>query len=509
MTTFVRVEIDGTVYNDVITGLVTSKVGDTNSASDFSLTYSNVQGQFTNVFTIGKEVGVWLSDMAIPITGGTKIFIGILEDRKFSGKSGKERITILGRDYTARLQDLTIPPTVFTNEEISDIIAVIMADVPDVTYNKVATGLTLQRIAFNHNNIFDALKRLAGDVFTFFIDTNKVLQFKTKGTTSSGKVFNNTNIINATWLQTRKEIVNQVWVYGDKELNGFSENFTADGVGSVFKLQFSPYSINVKASGLQKKGGVLEMISVPVSGEQYLVSFHDKQFVFTSGTEVGNNIPVSGVLIETSYDKASPIIKFGRDRSSIAAYGLKEKIIQNKTIKDPNEAVQVVKDEIAAGANLKVQGTLYIDGEISLTAGQTCLVDLPNDGIDNQTYEMLEIKYTIDKKKLLADQGIKIIVNKKIKDFTDTMKDALLSIRDIQGADIDTSDGLTRLEFAEGSIGIKQNWYLKTRNIGSSIVFDSDTRFAFDTPSGLSPGSWFFDALSGIPFTITKSGGIF
>ena len=76
----------------------------------------------------------------------------------------------------------------------------------------------------------------------------------------------------------------------------------------------------------------------------------------------------------------------------------------------------------------------------------------------------------------------------------------------LQAGDIGSTDILTRLEFATGSVGLKRNWFAKTRGIGSSIVFDSTTLFAWDT-NGI--GSVFFDALSGIAFTTVASGGTF
>ena len=51
----------------------------------------------------------------------TNIFVGILESIEFSGQENTQICTIKGRDYTARLMDVTVEPSIYTNSEISTI----------------------------------------------------------------------------------------------------------------------------------------------------------------------------------------------------------------------------------------------------------------------------------------------------------------------------------------------------------------------------------------------------
>ena len=503
MTTYSKLNVAGTTRNDFTNGWVKSLTGETNSSSNFSFTFMNYNGEMSNVFTVGEVIEVWIGSTA---PAATKIFTGILENKKLGGGQTKNRITITGRDYTARLQDITIQPEVYTNEEVSDIIDDFMTKyAEDVTYNKVVTTTTVPRIVFNHMSIFDALKRLADlSGYYFYVDTDKVLQFAEKGSVSSGVTLDNTNVTKATWDTTRKQISNQVWVYGGEYLSGFAEVFTADGAGSVFTLKHKPHSLNVTVSGIQKIGAVADMISTAPTGVNYLVDFHEKQFIFTSGTDAGYNIPASGLAVSGTYDRSLPVVKVGRNRDSISQYGLKEKVIQDDTIKDPNEAMDLVKSELNENGLPFKSGNLDVTDMNYLVAGQSILVNLPNDEVVNKTYNLLQVQYTLTPEKLLSDQVISVRVNRKITDVTDTIKQLIEDVKAIQGGQIADADIITRLETGIGSIGIKRVWKVSQRNVGSSIVFDSTSKFGWDT-SGI--GSVYFDALSGINYSDTISGG--
>jgi len=506
MTTYTVVKVDGTAYPEYVTGKVVSSIGENNTATNFSFTYMNYTGYYTALFNVGDVVDVWIDDAVITDTNNaTKIITGIVEDIDMSGTQVKNSIVISGRDYTARMQDITIPPEVYTNQEVSNIIDDFIAKyAEDITYNKVVIGTMIDRISFNHTSIFDAVKRLA-DLCNcyFYIDTDKVLHFKIKGTVISGKTFDNTNTTKAKWKITRREMVNQTWVYGDSIMMGKTDVFTANG-GSVYTLTYEPHNITVTVNGVVKRGDVFEMVSQPESGTHYLVNYHDKQIIFISGTNTGNNIPTSGTgAISGVYDRAMPIVKFGRDRVSVSAYGIKEKVISDKNIKDPQEAVDRIKKELELYANPKRQGTLDVEDVVYLVAGQTCIVNLPNDGVTNQTYTMIEIYYDLNKNNLLTDQVISIKVNKRVGDVTDTLKQLIEDVKLLQGDNILEPDILTRVEFAIGSVGTKTNYTVSTRNIGSAFYLDHATNSILNV-SGLK-----LDGLSGASGTwvANQSGG--
>ena len=433
------------------------------------------QPRFMVVFRGNGGSETYIDDLVITDNTNNKIFVGVLEDINYGGKQNKNSMTISGRDYTLTLQDITIPPEVYTNEEVSDIIDdFITKYVPDITYNKTVLGNVFERIAFNHISIFDALKRLADECGAYFyIDVYKVLQFVRKGSSVADTTFDNTNVTDARWRKTRKDIVNQVYVYGDKVLTNWSQTFTANGAGSVFDLTYKPHNTKVTSSGILLGGGIENVNIEPSSGVQYLVNFQDKQIVLTSGTEAGYNIPGSLDSVIVDYDRNTPIVKFMRDRESIKGYKLKEHIIVDRNIKDPVEAVKKAKSELSLNKDPKLTGIIFLKSTLNLNVGDLVTVNLPFDAINNQQYQMIEVTYDFTKQKMLADEVLSVKVNKRIKTLTDTLKNMMQDIKQLQAGDISDTDVLTRLEFGAGSIGIKRNWYVRSKDIGSSFTLDS------------------------------------
>jgi len=433
------------------------------------------QPRFMVVFRGNGGSETYIDDLVITDNTNNKIFVGVLEDINYGGKQNKNSMTISGRDYTLTLQDITIPPEVYTNEEVSDIIDdFITKYVSDITYNKTVLGNVFERIAFNHISIFDALKRLADECGAYFyIDVYKVLQFVRKGSSVADTTFDNTNVTDARWRKTRKDIVNQVYVYGDKVLTNWSQTFTANGAGSVFDLTYKPHNTKVTSSGILLGGGIENVNIEPSSGVQYLVNFQDKQIVLTSGTEAGYNIPGSLDSVIVDYDRNTPIVKFMRDRESIKGYKLKEHIIVDRNIKDPVEAVKKAKSELSLNKDPKLTGIIFLKSTLNLNVGDLVTVNLPFDAINNQQYQMIEVTYDFTKQKMLADEVLSVKVNKRIKTLTDTLKNMMQDIKQLQAGDISDTDVLTRLEFGAGSIGIKRNWYVRSKDIGSSFTLDS------------------------------------
>jgi len=223
--------VNGLKTTDNISLDITSATGVNNSASSFKANFNNERGRNKTAFTVGDEIFTFADDTvdvhtyAFPYTFDftllNKLFTGIIEDVNFTGKAEKEKVTISGRDFTARLQDATVEPVVYNDTEVSVIVKdIISNNVSDITTTFVdVTTTTLGNIAFNHTPVFDALKKLADlSGFYFFVDSDKVLHFKNKGSIVSGSTFDNTNIVKSIFKTTDKEIANKVWVYGGRQL---------------------------------------------------------------------------------------------------------------------------------------------------------------------------------------------------------------------------------------------------------------------------------------------------
>jgi hypothetical protein len=481
MAIFNKLTIKGTEYSDGRNLTIKKNTGESNSASTFQVSFDNQNGRYSNVFNVGDEVVIYADLDVNPAV--TKIFTGILEDIDFKGKGTSgikgERLTLRGRDYSARLMDSTVQPVTYQNQEVSVIVLDIMStNVDDITVNNVnTTGTTLTFIQFTQKNVFDALRELSElSGFIFYIDENKDLHFEEKSTISTGTTLDNSNVIKSRFKETRKEMVNKVWVYGSRVNLGMQDTFTADGVGSVFTLTRrgdSTAGLTTTVAGtIQMGGGALD--SSYSSGTDYLFDEPNKNIVFVSGGSPGidySSIPTNGQSVVVDYFFTNPIVKFGQDDSSLNVHGPKTKVIVDENITDPQLAKDRVTDILNRFGNPISQGNLEIFGLPSLIAGQTIVVNLPNEEQSSQTYDLLTVEYNFDTKRMFKNSVIKVKVARKLTDILDTIKELIQSVKALQTGDISTADIVTRLQYATGSVSAKVfSWFVKTRTTEDSYI---------------------------------------
>lgn len=463
------VQINGVSFTDYRNMVVVRSMDQYNSSSNFTITYDSPFGRHSNDFSVGNEVEIFADDS----DGTTKLLVGIIERVKFRGKDTRQTVTLKGRDFSLRLQDATVDPVVFTDSEISTIVTnIINNNVSDVTTNNVeVTETTLKRIVFNHTPVFEALKqlsKLAG--YYFYVDNDKDLNFKKRDNIDSGIVLDNTNITKADLNETREGMFNSVFVYGDRALDGFNETFTADGTGSVFTLLNKPRNTTVNVNNNIQKGGVFELTVEPVSGADYLVSFNDRTITFISGTDLGySSIPSNGSSVSIDYFRDIPIVKAGIDRDSITLFGKKEKIINDKSINDPNTAVDILKAELE-NANPFKGVEVTIQGWNNITPGNTARVRLSDFNIDEDV-GILSVAYDFNKKTVNSEDIITIRLDKKVRDITDEITDIRARLNAIEESDRQETDLITRLETVQNEFSvIGSYWTISTRTLGSSFI---------------------------------------
>lgn len=481
MVIFTDLDVGGTSYNDNFNFVVRKTTGEFNSSSSFEVTFDNRDGSYSDTFSIGDEVTIIAEKDVDPPTD--TIFLGTLENIKFAGMPNKEIVILSGRDFTARLMDATIPPTVFNNSEISTIVTSIVSNNTTgiTTTNVDVTPVTLSHITFKHLSVYDALKQLADLAgFYFYVDISKDLHFELKGAITSTTVLNNTNVTQAKFKARDDQLYNEVWVYGGRQLTGFNETFTADG-GSVYNLQYKPRNTNVLVGGSTqpKIGGIFEMItSLDVgSPTQYLVDFDQKSVIFISGTNTGDHIPVSGTdSIIVGYDRTVPIVKLAIDPPSQTQYGKRSHVIVDETIDDPNMAADLAVDKLNRHKDPAKQGDLVLQGVSTLNPGDSILVNLPNQDIDNEIFDIMEVMYDFTAENVRSEEVILVRIAKKVPDILDTIKQMMLDIKKLKAGDSDSSDLITRFLLANGSLGPRASeWSVSTRSLGSSFVLGNAT----------------------------------
>lgn len=444
---------------------VKKSLGDINSSSTIDIKFNNYNGNYSTDFTIGDEIKTYVS--------GINIFTGILTDIAFKGKELKEDLSLVGKDYSYNLIDRTVEPEVYTNMTTGSIVRdIINKYTQGITTTNVVEGGSISRITFNQTPVFDAIKQLSDmNAFTFYIDENKDLHFGDLGSVSSGYTFGSGNILTTNFKESRDGIFNEVWVYGDRYLDGFKQTITTPaGGGSVFTLLYKPHNVAITVSGaIIQPGGIYNMS--PGSNVKFLVNFDDKQIIFTSGTTFGANIPSQGNDVIFDYMRNLPIIKMGQNNDSINKYGKRVKIIVDKNIKDAATAELVKLSWLEQYSDPLKQGTISLNNVYGLIPGQMCNVNIPIYGINNQEYQMTEINYDLTQENLYRGNIISLKLNKSLPDITDNLQDILSQLKKIQSTDISNADLLTRYMIITGSLSLRQSgcgvW---TRSIGSSFI---------------------------------------
>ena len=481
--------INSVDYADTKSITVKKSISDFNTTSSFSIKFNNVFGKYKDVFNLNEDV---LIKSDIDATPTTKVFRGIIEDINFSGEGNSSIIELSGRDYGSILQDIIVQPRIFKDTEASEIVKSLMRqNAPSISINNVdVTTTTIDKITFNGLAVFDAIKKVAEvSGFFFFVDEDIDLNFKEKNTVSSGETLDSTNTHGANFKQSDDDIFNEIKVVGDRQLTGAQQVFVTgtDNTGSVYALDSKPYNTKVTLSGasnlIYQPGGI-KFVNDPASEDvKYLVDFPSSEIVLTSGTTAGDNNVHAGSVVIIDYDQSTPLIKTLRDNTSINEYGLKNKEIIDKNIKDLREATEVATAFIAENKDPLTRGDLKIKGIINLTPGETIVVDIPEQGQSSETYTIIRAKYTFNAFNNANDSALDLTVSKKVNSIVDLFTQHELRLRSLETSEVESS--ITNVEIFAGSIGISGLNQIISRSIGSGFYFNVTGHDILDSPSSL------------------------
>jgi len=456
MTIYTTITINGTEY-DFDSLKVDRSLNENNGASSFTATMPNKFGTFADEFVLNSDVLIKAGTSPNPTE---VIFGGILEDIRQDGEGTREMLTLSGRDYSALMQDVTVRPIVYRDSEISDIVkSIIEQNIPAITTNNVqTTGETLERSAYSHDNVFDAISLLAKTAgFYFYVDEDKDLHFEQRDTVSSGYTFDNTNITKGDITIQDRDIYNVVWVYGTRVMTAANDQFTADGTGSVFTLSDKPHQTSVFNNDVLQQPGGVEGIDDPFNKNVvYLVDFDKKEIVFTSGNAAGDNVPVSGDFISVDYFKSTPIIRRRQNSDSINQYGKKVKVISEDKISSFAQASSLASTFLAENKDPVIQANLDVDGWFNVIPGQTAIINAPNQGVENQSYRIVQASYNFDGTSVQTGDVLNLRMNKKVDDVTDTIKELIIRLGAVERGQLDTN--ITNYEESTGSIIVQDHW---------------------------------------------------
>lgn len=488
---YTKLEIDQVEYNDALDIAVSKTVDTSNGISTFKILFDNYAGRHSTDFEVHQEVIIYADKDSTPAS--TIVVKGVIEDIHFEGKGVKERLIITGSDYASLLRDIIADPRIFKDVEVSEIVTSLMSQNISselISLNNInITSTTLDKITFTNISLFEALKQLAEiSGFFFYIDNDRDLHFEERSTTSSGQTFDNTNVLDANFKTTDHDIYNRVTVYGDRQLTGAQEVFITglDNVGSSYILEAKPSNVVVTVSGAintqLQPGGVLNINNPAEDNIEYLVDYQARKIILTSGTVGGDHVQTPNTVMVFDYQRSTPIASEKNNYGSQQDYGLKDKIIVDRNIKDPNEASTKAQSFLDEHAEPKTNGKLYIDGVLNVTPGNTANIYLPNFN-QSGTYSIVNSNYDFNSYNNHLNQVLTINLNKKIPNFIDRFKEQILRLRALEAAEVDSN--IMNIETGIGSVGVSGTYKVIQRSIGSAFYFHTPGHDQLNSPTAL------------------------
>jgi len=234
---------------------------------------------------------------------------------------------------------------------------------------------------------------------------------------------------------------------------------------------------------IYEPAGVVNLNDPAEDNVKYLVDFQGQQIVFASGIIAGDNIPPTGSVIIARYDRNTPIISIKADQDSQLKYKLKEKVIVDQKIKDPDEASVLAVSKLNEFKDPRIQGDVQVKGVLNVTPGNTVTVDFPYNNINSQAYAILSARYDFSPMKVNNEDVLSLTLNKKLSDFTDTMKNQMLRMKQIEISQLDP--GIVTLQSNTGSLGVSGTNIVVKRSIGSAFYFHIPNHDILNSPSSL------------------------
>lgn len=245
---------------------------------------------------------------------------------------------------------------------------------------------------FNYEQVSDAIKQIADAVGNdWYIDPDRVLYFYQASTlaapfslTDSSQNFVWDSLSTSDDLSTIK---NQVYVRGG-EYQGSSTTYdqTADGNAINFRSPYKLKAIAVSVGGVSRTVGI-DNIDDPASF-YCLYNFNEKNLKFPSA-----NKPANGTLVSMTGNPMIPVIVKRGDATSIAAHGIFEHVIIDKSITTLQGARDRAASELRNYRDTLVEGGFKTDTP-GLRAGQTITITIASRAID-ETFIIQTVNYTM------------------------------------------------------------------------------------------------------------------
>lgn len=312
---------------------------------------------------------------------GTKIFGGRIATIKQTNLNNADGIIyeLDCVDYSIDLDSELVSQT-YINQSIQDIIADFATNFSTgFTTTNVTSTYVIPSIVFNQVPISQAIKKLADLVqYNWYVDPDKDIHFFPKYTELApfGLTDTSGNYVGKS-LETDMDgtqLANQVKVRGGTYLaNSFSDSITVKGNDSKsFKLPYQFNGLTITVNAISKTVGADFIDTFPTYDVLY--NFQQWTIIFENNLSDGDIIAFGG----TPY---IPVIAIASDNTSIATYGVREKLIEDTKINDINVARKRALAEVTAYKD-PLQEAQFDTYTAGLRAGQVLTINSARRSVD-------------------------------------------------------------------------------------------------------------------------------
>ncbi len=264
-----------------------------------------------------------------------------------------------------------------------------------LTYFK-QTGVTnadspvLGSVKFNYEQVSQCIRQLAEAMsYDWYVDPNRVIYFYEPSTISAPFSLTDTSS-NFVWNSLKVDsdtstIKNQIYVRGG-EYQGSSTDYDqeADGLALNFRSPFRLKNIAVTVAAVSKTVGV-DNLDDPASYD-CLYNYQEKTLKFKTATK-----PTAGQTVRMTGNPMIPVIVKKGDPTSIAANGIYEFVIIDKSISTLQGARDRASAELRAYRNSLTEGEFTTD-TAGLRAGQTISITITARGI-SESYIIKSVRF--------------------------------------------------------------------------------------------------------------------
>ena len=251
-------------------------------------------------------------------------------------------------DYGVDL-DAELVSQEYQNMMIGDIIADILTNYSTgFTGNNVFCSFTVTDIVFNQIPISQALKRLADLVqYDWYVDPYKDIHFFPKyaelapfNLTDSSGNYNNTSLQT---VEDGTQLANEVLVRGGTYQGAiYTDTITVKGsvtASWVLPYKFDETTLTITIDGVSKTVGIFNQDTF--ASKDVLYRDTDQSIQVENPLSDGDTIAFSGTPL-------IPVLAVAADSTSIALYGVREKLVEDTSITDINTARQRAIVELKA-----------------------------------------------------------------------------------------------------------------------------------------------------------------